>query len=53
MSAMSLSFDIASQIDGTLNEKICEQTRFCPTDVVCYTVVGSAGVAEDQVHYTT
>jgi hypothetical protein len=31
-------------------EKICEQTTFCPTDVVRHTVVGSAGVALDLVH---
>jgi hypothetical protein len=51
---VSLGFDyVASQIDGTPNEKLCEQTTFCPPDLVRYTVVGSAGVALDQVHYTT
>jgi hypothetical protein len=36
-----------TQIDGTPNGKIREQTTFCPTDIVRYTVVGGAGVALD------
>jgi hypothetical protein len=41
----------ATQIDETPNGKNGEQTTFCPTEVVRHTVVGSAGVVLDQVHY--
>jgi hypothetical protein len=41
----------AMQIDGTPNDLICEQTSFCPTDVVRHTVVDSASDALDQEHY--
>jgi hypothetical protein len=45
------SFDYtATQIDGMPNGKICKKTMFCPTDIVRYTVVDSAGVALGLVH---
>jgi disulfide oxidoreductase YuzD len=31
----------ATQIDVTPHEKICEQTTFCPTEIVRHTMVGS------------
>jgi hypothetical protein len=40
----------ATQRDGMPNGKICEQTMFCPTDVVRDTVVESAGVALNVEH---
>jgi hypothetical protein len=49
---MGFTFDYTTtQIDGTPNEKICKQTTFCPTDAVRHTVVDSAGVALDQIHW--
>jgi hypothetical protein len=41
----------ATQIGRTLNGKVCEETMFCLNEIVRHTMLDSAGVALNQVHY--